>query len=180
MLGGTPEALLEGRADPAITPRVPPGFLGDPLTTVRFVPVAHPEHPLHRVGRVLNERDLRKHRHIVVRDTGAQRDKTARSLEAEQRWTVSNMPTSIGAVCRGYGFAWFPEDKIRSELAEGQLKILALHAARERPLPMYLVIADRHAAGPGTRRLAEIIREQVAAECLRPENAHGRSSVGRA
>lgn len=170
VLGGTPEALLEGRADLAITPRVPVGFLGDPLMTVRFVPVAHPAHPLHALGRELTERDLRKHRHILVRDSGAQRDKAVRSLEAEQRWTVSNMPTSIGAVCRGYGFAWLPEEKIRGELAQGQLKILPLRAGRERLLPLYLVIADRDAAGPGTQRLAEIIREQVAAECLAYES----------
>lgn len=170
VLGGTPEALLEGRADLAITPRVPVGFLGDPLMTVRFVPVAHPAHPLHALERELTERDLRKHRHILVRDSGAQRDKAVRSLEAEQRWTVSNMPTSIGAVCRGYGFAWLPEEKIRGELAQGQLKILPLRAGRERLLPLYLVIADRDAAGPGTQRLAEIIREQVAAECLAYES----------
>ncbi len=170
VLGGTPEALLEGRADLAITPRVPVGFLGDPLMTVRFVPVAHPAHPLHALGRELTERDLRKHRHILVRDSGAQRDKAVRSLEAEQRWTVSNMPTSIGAVCRGYGFAWLPEEKIRGELAQGQLKILPLRAGRERLLPLYLVIADRDAAGPGTLRLAEIVREQVAAECLAYES----------
>lgn len=170
VLGGTPEALLEGRADLAITPRIPVGFLGDPLMTVRFVPVAHPAHPLHALGRELTERDLRKHRHILVRDSGAQRDKAVRSLEAEQRWTVSNMPTSIGAVCRGYGFAWLPEEKIRGELAQGQLKILPLRAGRERLLPLYLVIADRDAAGPGTQRLAEIIREQVAAECLAYES----------
>lgn len=167
VLGGTPEALLEGRADLAVTPRVPPGFLGDHLMTVRFVPVAHPDHPLHQLKREIAARDLRRHRHVLVRDTGARREQGARSFEADQRWTVSNMPTSIGAVCRGYGFAWFPEEKIRSELAEGKLKVLPLRAGRERLLPMYLVIADRDAAGPGTRRLSRIIQEQVAAECLR-------------
>ena len=40
---------------------------------VRFVAVAHPDHPLHKLGRELTYRDLRRHRHLVVRDTGAQR-----------------------------------------------------------------------------------------------------------
>src|SRR5712671_4592648 len=31
VLGGTGEALLQGHADLAISPEVPPGFLGDPL-----------------------------------------------------------------------------------------------------------------------------------------------------
>src|SRR6476620_1665464 len=51
VLGGTGEALLEGQADLAISPRVPPGFSGDPLLRFRAVPVAHPDHPLHRKNR---------------------------------------------------------------------------------------------------------------------------------
>ena len=169
VLGGTPEALVEGRADLAVMPRVPTGFFGDLLMTVRFVPVAHPGHPLHDLGHELTERDLRNHRHVLVRDTGAQRDKSPLSVQTQQRWTVSNMPTSIGAICRGYGFAWVPEEKIRTELNEGQLKILPLRGGRERLLPLYLVIADRDAAGPGTLRLAEIIRKQAGEKGPEPE-----------
>lgn len=47
---------------------------------------------------------------------------------------------------------WFPEEKIRAGLTEGQLKVLPLGAGRERLLPIYLVIADRDAAGRETRR----------------------------
>lgn len=72
------------------------------------------------------------------------------------------MATSIGAACRGYGFAWFPEDKIRDELTDGILKLLPLRGGRERTLQLYLVFGDADATGPGTRRLAEIIREEVA------------------
>ena len=49
VLGGTGEALLQGQADLAISPRVPPGFLGDPLMRFRAIPVAHPAHPLHQL-----------------------------------------------------------------------------------------------------------------------------------
>ncbi|HEY5808849.1 MAG TPA: LysR substrate-binding domain-containing protein, partial [Povalibacter sp.] len=84
------------------------------------------------------------------------------SFQAEQRWTVTNMPTSIGAACRGYGFAMFPEEKIRNELAQGLLKPLPLRGGRERRVPIYLVFPDRDAAGPGVQRLAQIIREEVA------------------
>lgn len=162
VIGGAPEALQEGNVDIAITPHVPAGFTGELLTAVHFIPVAHPDHPLHHLGREITLRDLRRHRHLVVRDSGSRRDRNAAIVNVEQRWTVSNMPTSIGAVCRGYGFAWFPREKIRNELAEGTLKPLALRGGRERILPIYLVFADRDAAGPGVRRLAEIIREEVA------------------
>jgi DNA-binding transcriptional LysR family regulator len=165
VLDGTPEALRSGRADLAISPRIPPNFNGEALMPVRFVPVAHPDHPLHALGREVTLRDLRRHRHIVVRDTGSHRDARTGTVEVTQRWTVTHMATSIGAVCRGHGFAWFPEDKIRSELAEGTLKVLPLRGGRERILQLYLIFADRDAAGPGTLRLADIIREDVAVGC---------------
>ena len=165
VLGGTAEALQTGAADLGIAARVPTGLSGDPLMAVNFVPVANPDHPLHKLGREITVRDLRKHRHLVVRDSSAQRDKTSQTLEVEQRWTVTNMSTSIGAVSRGHGFAWLPQDKIRTELQDGSLKILPLRGGRVRRAQLYLIFADRDAAGPGTLRLAEIIREEVERGC---------------
>ena len=165
VLGGTAEALLQGQADIAIAPQVPQGFLGEPLMQMRLLLVAHPEHALHRLGRTLTREDLRAHRHLVVRDSGSQRDKTPLSLEAKQRWTVSHMATSILAARGGYGFAWLPEDKIREELAAGLLKPLPLEGGQERVGTLYLIYADRDYAGPGTLRLVELLRETVAQAC---------------
>ena len=161
VMKGTQEDLLEGRADLALTGNLPVGFLGDAVMRLRFVPVAHPAHPLHQFNRPLDAADLRRHRHLVVRESGRRRD-TAASMEAEQQWTVSNMPTSIGAACRGFGFAWFPEHKIRSELADGSLKLLPMRSGAERFATLYLVIASPDTAGPGVRALARIIRERCA------------------
>ncbi|HEY4368280.1 MAG TPA: LysR family transcriptional regulator [Steroidobacteraceae bacterium] len=157
---GTTEALQSGKVDLAISATVPPQFTAESLMPVRFIPVAHPDHPLHKLGRDIDVRDLRKYRHLVVRDSSSYRDKKA-SIEVEQRWTMTNMSTSIGAACRGYGFTWFPEDKIRTELAQGILKPLPIRGDSERVAQVYLIFADRDAAGPGTLRLAQIIREEV-------------------
>jgi DNA-binding transcriptional LysR family regulator len=163
VLGGTTEALLQGRTDIAISPRVPPGFLGDPLLRMRIVAVAHPEHPLHRVGRELTYRDMRAHLHVVVRDSGVKRDLQELSVEVEQRWTVGHLATSIEAVRSGYGFAWLPEEHIRDELAAGTLKRLPLREGAESVAELFLVVAEPDLAGPGVRRLAAIIREAVGA-----------------
>ena len=165
VISGTTEALVNGRVDLAITPQVPPGFLGDLLMRMRIVLAAHPDHPLHRLGRAVTMRDLRQHRHLVVRDTGSQRTTRSSFVEARQRWTVSNMSTSIIAVRAGYGFASYPEEKIRDELAAGTLKPLPLREGSERHVDIHLVYADRDAAGPGTHRLAELLREAVAESC---------------
>lgn len=164
VLGGTDEALLEGRVDLAIGSSVPPGFIGDPLMHLRFVVAAHPGHPLHRLGRPLTLEDLRQHRHLVIRDTGRERTRTAGWLN-EQRWTLSHKATSIRAACMGLGYAWYAEDIIRKELDAGELKPLPLREGAERWATLYLILADRDAAGPGALRIADIIRSGVAEQC---------------
>ena len=166
VLGHRTDALSAGEADLAIFGSVPPGFLGDPLMRLRFVLVASPQHPLHRLGRKLSPRDLRQHRHLVIRESSSERA-TPTSVDVTQRWTVSHIATSIEAARLGYGFAWLPEEKIRDELAAGALKLLPMHEGRERFAELYLIFADREHAGPATLRLAEIIREGVASECKR-------------
>jgi DNA-binding transcriptional LysR family regulator len=170
VLGHRTDALVDaagqGRADLAIFGVVPPGFIGEPLLRMPFVLVAHPEHPLHKLGRKLALRDLRPYRHLLVRESSPERA-TAPSMETTQRWTVGHLATSIEAVRSGYGFAWLPEDKIREELSAGTLKPLALRDGGERYADLYLIFADREHAGPGALRLAEIIRETTASECRR-------------
>jgi len=164
VLGGTEEALSEGRVDIAIGGLVPGGFLADPLMQVRFICAATPNHPLHRLGRQLTLDDLHQHRHLVVRDSGAQRSRAGGWLN-ETRWTMSNKATSIRAACMGLGFAWYAEQSIREELESGALLPLPLEEGSERFVALYLIFADRDTIGPGTRRLVEIIRERTAAAC---------------
>jgi DNA-binding transcriptional LysR family regulator len=164
VLSGTEEALLQRKVDLAICSQIPPGFMGDHLMRLRFIALANPDHPLHRLGRELTLQDLREHRHLIIRDTGSQR-RSGSWLGAEQSWTVSQKATSIHAAVMGLGFAWFPEDTVRGEMERGELKPLPLREGGERWAELYLVFADRDYAGPGARRLAEIIREHVAGSC---------------
>lgn len=167
VIAGTTEALLDGRADLAIVAaQIPQGFTGSLLMPLRMILVAHPEHPLHNLGRSLTMRDLREHRQLVVRETDALRA-TKTQVEATQRWTVSHISTAIFAVSMGFGYGWYPEERIRGELHAGTLKPLPLRDGADRLGQFYLVYADRENAGPGTLRLAEIIHEMVKSECAR-------------
>jgi len=164
VIGGTEEMLTLRKVDLAICSRVPAGFVGDPLMRIRFVPMAHPQHPLHQLGRELTLQDLRKHRHLVIRDTGSQR-RSGSWVGAEQSWTVSQKATSIHAASSGQGYAWYPEDTVRGEVERGELRLLPLREGGERWGELYLVYADRDYAGRGALRLAQLIREQVAEQC---------------
>jgi len=165
VIAGTSEMLVAGRVDLAISPLIPQGFTGAPLMPLRMLLVAHPDDPLHKLKRSLTLRDLRAHRQLVVRETGLLRP-TKALVEATQRWTVSHMSTAIFAASMGLGYGWYPEERIRGELERGSLKRLELRdGGAERMGQFYLVFADPENAGPGTRRLAEIVREMVKSEC---------------
>ncbi len=161
VLGGTADALFKGEADLVISPEQAPGFLGELLMRVRLVAVAQADHPLHRYGRALTQRDLRAYRHLVVRDSGSKRDRRAVSVEVDQRWTVSQIATSIQAVSMGFGFAWLPEAHIREELQAGSIRPLPLREGGTREVPLYLIFANPDFAGPGVKHLAEIIKDAV-------------------
>lgn len=177
VLSGTEEALLERSVDLAICSRVPAGFGGDPLMRLRFLPMAHPQHPLHQLGRELTLQDLRQHRHLIIRDTGSQR-RSGSWVGAEQSLTVSHKATSIHAAGMGLGFAWFPEDTVRGELERNELKPLPLREGAERWGELYLVFADRDYAGRGALRLADLIRKHVAEECLQHSKGAAVTTAG--
>lgn len=161
VLAGTGELLTSGRVDLAIASSIPGGFVGDPLTQVRFIAAAAPTHPLHRLNRPLTRDDLRQHRHLIVRDTGIQPAAEGAPKVTEQRWTMTAKATSIRAACMGLGFAWYAEDIIRRELETGALKPLPLVEGSQRWATLYLVFADPDASGPGAHRLAELLRNSV-------------------
>lgn len=167
VIGHSTDLLSARKVDLAIFAGVPAGFDGNALMPIRLVMVASPEHPLHKLGRKLTLRDLRKHRHLLVRESSLER-KNPRLVEATERWTFSHLTSVIEAARSGYGFALLPEDKIRDELAADTLKPLPLGEGGERFGQLYLIFSDRDHAGPATLRLAEIIRETTAAECKRP------------
>ena len=163
VMTGTAQMLSEGRADIAIGADGA-GVMGASLMPVRFLPVAAPSHPLHRLDRELTQRDLKRHRRIFIRDTSSQRKSEVAGVEL--RWTVSNKATSIRAIVMGLGFAWLPEETILPELREGTLKPLRMKGA-ERTAHLYLAHSDPEFPGRDAARLAAIIQQRVANVCAR-------------
>lgn len=161
VLGGTQELIERGDVDLAIGSRVPPGFVGERLMDMDFVCCAAPSHPLHQLGRDVTLEDLRRHRHLLVRDTGSRRRSGVRRLEAEQRWTVSHKATSIRAACMGLGFAWFAASNIRDELERGQLVPVPLGPAGLRSAALFMIHPDPDAASSSLRELMALFTERA-------------------
>ncbi len=162
VLSGTEEAIRERKADLVLAGVYPSGYLTTPLLTLKFAAVAHPDHPLHGLGRELSPRDLRQHRQLVVRDSGP-RDVDAGWLKADQRWTFSSMDASIRAACQGLGYAWYPLLKIQQPLQQQQLKILPMAQGSGRQVQLSMILPRGEFCGPGTQRLADILQQTAQA-----------------
>ncbi|MCV6606098.1 MAG: LysR family transcriptional regulator [Porticoccaceae bacterium] len=159
-LSGTQDAIVQGRADLALGGVLPTGFLSEPVSQIQFVAVAHPQHPLIKLGRPLEEADLKQHRQLVVRDSGPHRRLDAGWLGAEQRWTVSHFHQSLSLLQAGLGYAFVPDHMARSYLDNGSLAVLPVASGSTRDMPLRMVFADRTNAGPALQRFAEIVREE--------------------
>lgn len=165
VLTGTVDAVLNKKVDLAITSLVPPGFMGTQLLRSHFLLVAAPHHPLHRLAqtREVSVEDLKQYRQLVVRDSGSERKASKGWLGAEKRWTFSHMGTSIYACVKGYGFAWYPSEKIDQELEGGGLQPLPLADSPERYGDLHLVLTEGDYSGPVTLQLASLLQRKVAA-----------------
>lgn len=162
VLSGGYDLMLTGQLDLLVTTVVPPGFVGEPLMKLEFPCVASPSHPLNNLGRKATLEDLKQHRQIVTRDSGPQRRFSAPWLEAEQRWTVSNLSTAIKAIREGLGFAWVPRMQVEEDVQERRLSFVEMEEGSVRYGYLYLVYRDKDAAGPAACFLAQTIVDSCA------------------
>ena len=161
VLHGAVELMQQGRADIAITPVVPEVGTFRTLGRVRFTPVAHPEHPLHRLGRPLLRDDLRAHRHIIIRDSAQRLADDSVWLQSPHFWTVGSMEVSIEMLVNGLGFAWLPVSRIGAQLAAGTLLPLPMAKLNDRHVELFLAWRELDAAGAVCRRVLELLDTEL-------------------
>jgi DNA-binding transcriptional LysR family regulator len=166
VLSGADDALREG-AELVIGVNLPDEVLGEALSNIEFIAVAHPEHPLHQLERSLTASDLRKATQVVISDSGRE----ARDigwLGAERRWTVTSIDTALSAVRHCLGFGWLPAHKVAAPIERGELRALPLREGQRYTAPLYLVFGQGDNVGPATRALAgtitQVVREQPTAD----------------
>lgn len=162
VLSGAEEALLNGSADLVIGSRTPPGFLGEYLTSIEFVAVAHPDHALHRLGRELTTSDLEKELQVITQDSGYANKMDVGWLEAEHQWSVSQLETAVSIISNGLGFGWLPRHDINKHLEQKTLKPLPLREGQKYQASLQLYFGNPEHTGPATKQLATIIKNTVA------------------
>ena len=158
VLSGAEEVLLNREADLVISPYIPQGFLGNELIQVKFIAVAHPQHPLHQLNRSISSDDLNRETHVMVSDSGS-KNIDAGWLSGSQRWAVNSLESSRKIISNGLGFGWLPEFEIKQQLLNNELKPLPLNEGAINIGVLYLIYADINCLGPATRQLANIITQ---------------------
>ncbi len=158
VLSGAEAVLLNDEADLVISPYVPRGFFGEELVKVDFIAVAHPAHALHQHEGTLGIYDLNRETHVMVSDSGSKGIDTG-WLSDSRRWAVTSLESARKIISNGLGFGWLPENEIREQLNNGELKPLKLETGKQQTGILYLIFADRARAGPATVELSEILKK---------------------
>jgi DNA-binding transcriptional LysR family regulator len=154
----TEDVLRDPNVDLAISERVPLGYLGEPLTEVEYVAVAHPEHPLMKLGREVAAGDLSQHVQIDIGQANAVEKAFAGNPKHMRRWMMNSFDTVVAALCEGLGYAWLPQHRVQKWLDQGALVRLPLGDKRTCKAILYLIHGRPWCTTPAASRLAEVLR----------------------
>ncbi len=152
------EVLNEQMMDLAISHIVPVGFLGEPLIEVEYIAVAHPEHPLMKLGRDATITDLERQVQIGVGQCDTFGSKDAQAVRSLRRWSLKSFETVVEATSECHGYAWLPRHRIQKYMDRGSLAPLPLRDKRSFKEMLYLIHGHPASANPNASQLAEIIR----------------------
>lgn len=110
-LSGTSQLLQDGVIALGISSIMPPDLIIDPLMDIQKTCVCAPHHPLAKHD-VVDQSTLKKHTHIVIRDSGQQNINSG-WLGSTRRITVSQLNSAFALVKAGAGYAWLPDSLTR-------------------------------------------------------------------
>lgn len=157
VLTGTDEAIINHSADLVINMQVPKGFLGEPLATIEFLLVCHPEHELAAMTLPIEPNALAQHLQLVIKDSSASPEETSGWLKSENRWTVSQFDTAIDLLLKKIGFCWLPKHKVMSFIKAEKLVCLPIKGSQFKQITAFLVSPTPDNKGPGTELLERLI-----------------------
>lgn len=168
VLGGTWEALQDGRADVVVgatnEPPAIPGLQWAELGTMTWLFAVSPHHPLARAKEPVGADELARHRSVVVADSS--RRVVARSygvLGGQPTLAVPSMHAKILAQRDGLGVGWLPAGRVRSLLKNGQLVEKRMAQPRE---PNRLFIGWRGDGGKALQWWVEALQSPRLAKRL--------------
>lgn len=165
------DIVRDPNVDLAISERVPLGYLGEPLTEVEYVAVAHPDHPLMKLGRDVSTNDLAQHIQIDMGHASTAGKTGGGGPKQMRRWTMNSFDTVVAAVCEGLGYAWLPKHRVQNWLDQGLLACLPVGDRQAYKSVLYLIHGRPWCPTPAASRLAEVLRSYAIKDSERRNEA---------
>ena len=169
VLGGTWEALREGRADLIVgatnEPQSMPNLQWSALGEMEWLFAVSRRHPLAKVKVPLRQDQIQQHRAVVVADTA--RGASARAygrVGGQAVLAVPSMRAKILAQRDGLGVGWVPRHRVASLLERGELVEKATETPRE-PNLLYLAWRGGH-EGRALQWWLDALRQPKMAQAL--------------
>lgn len=148
VLGGTWEALRDGRADVVVgatnEPPAIPKLRWAELGVMDWVFAVSPRHPLAKAAEPLERETVVKHRSVVVADSSRRPESRGYGLLGGQPMlAVPSMRAKILAQREGLGVGWLPRQRVAGLLASGALVEKQMADPRE-PNTLYVAWRGEH------------------------------------
>lgn len=148
VLGGTWEALRDGRADLVVgatnEPPVIPGLRWFELGVMDWVFAVSPRHPLAKAKEPLQRAAVMENRSVVVADTSRRTDGRGYGvLGGQASLAVPSMRAKIQTQRDGLGAGWLPRQRIAGLLQRGELVEKRMEDPRE-PNTLYVAWRGDH------------------------------------
>ncbi|MDM0110757.1 LysR family transcriptional regulator [Variovorax sp. J22R133] len=148
VLGGTWEALRDGRADLVVgatnEPPAIPKLQWAELGVMDWVFAVSPRHPLAKASEPLEREAVTAHRAIVVADSSRRIDARSYGLQGGQPvLAVPSMRAKVMAQKEGLGIGWLPRQRVAHLLQSGELVEKAMADPRE-PNTLYIAWRGDH------------------------------------
>jgi DNA-binding transcriptional LysR family regulator len=125
VLGGTWEALRDGRADMVVgatnEPPAIPKLRWHELGVMEWVFAVSPRHPLAKAKEPLDTDTVTKHRAIVVADSSRGASRGYGTMGGQPTLAVPTMRAKILAQREGLGVGWVPKPRAKALLDAGEL-----------------------------------------------------------
>ncbi|MEO1302949.1 MAG: LysR family transcriptional regulator [Myxococcota bacterium] len=165
-LGGSMRRLRDGSAALGIClllPRVPDDIVAYPLLRIAMRPVVAPSHPLARLKRAVNLRDLEPYTQLVLSDPVEPAGEDY-GLVSARLWRFVDLARRLDFLHAGFGWCRMPEHLIADSLRTGRLVPLVIAddtAPGEGPM-IYAASRRNRALGPAGRWLLDALKARFA------------------
>jgi len=163
-LGAVAALVVDGRATLAIAgPDIVdlPGIEREIVGQVDMVPVAAPEHPLARAGKIAPG-EARKHLQLVLTDRSPLTDGRDFAVVSPRTWRIADLGAKHALLREGTGWGAMPRHAIADDLAAGRL--VELHLPESTTMRYALIAMWRRDQPPGPAAVwvLDEIRERLA------------------